>query len=249
VRSYALRWSLIGGALSLGAPAGLAVLRWITGDTVPAWNYIYTGISTLLVFMVFGWFAGRLADAKDELSVRDRLTGLHNRRYLMETLPRLRAITERRAEPLAILMLDLDRFKRVNDTHGHTIGDRTLSAVANTLGETLRDADLVTRYGGEEFVIAAAGLDAERAAEMGERIRAAIEAIGPGALGYAGPQTVSVGVASSSSEDPEALIRRADEALYEAKARGRNRVVVAPNDTGEANDRRAGPRIVVSNPQ
>ncbi len=150
----------------------------------------------------------------------DELTGLLNRTGLLETL----ADYGDRSTRYALLYLDLDRFKPVNDTHGHAAGDELLIAVARRLQREVRVGDLVARIGGDEFVVAAPDVDADTAHDLADRLRAAIaEPFGTSAGRHS--TTTSVGVAMSApGEEPEAVLRDADAALYEAKSAGRARV-------------------------
>lgn len=167
-----------------------------------------------------------LRDAQARAST-DPLTGLPNRRYFEEYVELLGR--GRRAEDaIGILMVDVDRFKALNDRHGHTIGDVVLRAIGRTIAMTVRDLDVPARFGGEEFVVLLRNPSAEVALEVGERIRGAVERIDLHDIGV-GAVTVSVG-ASVSRADGEAvatLVERADHALYRAKRGGRNRVEAA----------------------
>jgi two-component system cell cycle response regulator len=168
--------------------------------------------------------------ASIEMAVTDGLTGLHNRRYLDTHLETLVARAVNREKNLSLLITDIDRFKVINDTYGHDAGDDVLREFARRLRINVRGMDLACRYGGEEFVIVMPETPAHVAAEVAERLREQIEADGfkvengESAIDV----TVSVGVTSlrhDESEDAKALLKRADEALYEAKETGRNRVV------------------------
>ncbi|NVB37228.1 GGDEF domain-containing protein [Pseudenhygromyxa sp. WMMC2535] len=232
-KPLARRWAVSGLLLSVGAPTGLWLwMQVFAPDTPPEITHIamaYSGSATAVVFVIFGWFAGRLMDRLRAAVVRDGLTSLFNRRFLRESLPRMQAEAQRARQPLCALMLDLDHFKRVNDQHGHLVGDQTLRAVAEALQQHSRDADLVSRYGGEEFAVLCPKTDADTGRQVAERLRAAIEALGPEALGHPGPQTVSVGVAVQSPGNrlaPETLLEHADLALYQSKRTGRNRASV-----------------------
>jgi diguanylate cyclase (GGDEF)-like protein len=164
------------------------------------------------------------------LSTTDPVTGLRNRRYVSEFLSVevLRAV--RYHTPLAVLLLDLDLFKRVNDTHGHRVGDAVLQVVADTLRASLRATDLAGRYGGEEFLVVLPQTDLAGGAVLAERVRVAIEETAIDvAADTALSVTVSVGVAAleGAAQTVEQLVERADAALYAAKDAGRNRVVSA----------------------
>lgn len=176
------------------------------------------------------------------LSRSDALTGLSNRRYFEERLQVEFARSSRYRSPLALVMLDVDHFKQLNDRYGHPFGDQVLRAVAQAARERLRDTDLLARYGGEEFVALLPETGLREAYGVAERVRAGIEALRlyfeptgeptGGADGDAAPRvrvgcTASLGCASFPAGDvnePEHLVRAADDALYAAKESGRNRV-------------------------
>lgn len=166
-----------------------------------------------------------------ELAVTDPLTGLHNRRYLDNHLRVLFNRSVARGRAMSVLITDIDRFKQVNDTHGHDAGDEVLKEFANRIRAAVRGADLACRYGGEEFVIVMPDTSADVAAAVAERLRASIEGR---AFALRGSDlslnvTASFGISSriASIETPEQLMKHADRALYEAKNSGRNRVVAA----------------------
>jgi diguanylate cyclase (GGDEF)-like protein len=162
------------------------------------------------------------------LAVTDELTGVANRRRLMEGLQEAMAFARRRDAPLSILLADLDRFKEVNDRLGHATGDEVLRRVAQSMAAALRTEDLLGRYGGDEFVAVLPGTGGVGAREAGERLRRALASpdLGLPFESESGPLTISVGIASynRSIVDTAEMVRRADEALYRAKAAGRNRV-------------------------
>ena len=164
-----------------------------------------------------------------ELAVTDELTGLNNRRFMEGQII---ALVERAAaggDPVAALMIDIDHFKKINDTYGHDVGDEVLREFAARLASNVRAIDLPCRYGGEEFTVIMPGASIEAAERVAERIR--LHVAGAPFRVAAGSEllnvTISIGVAASMGEHdtPEALIKRADEAVYEAKAGGRNRVI------------------------
>lgn len=162
-----------------------------------------------------------------EQSRRDGLTGLHNRRHFDEHYAVLAAQAVRRREPLAVLMMDLDHFKKLNDTRGHPAGDACLREIAELLRSVMRSTDLVARYGGEEFVIALPATDAEGAAHIAERIRQRVEQAPIHHDGADFQVTCSIGMATTIPVDSVramALLQKADDALYDAKRLGRNRV-------------------------
>jgi len=162
-----------------------------------------------------------------ELSITDGLTGLYNRKHLMETLTAEVARAGRLKHPFAVLMVDIDRFKRYNDTYGHLAGDQLLSRIPTLFKEATRNIDYVARYGGEEFLVILHEVGADGALQVAERIRARVAAEMFPPAGQ--PVTVSIGVATfpEHGDSPEAIVTSADGALYEAKRGGRNRVVVA----------------------
>ena len=165
-------------------------------------------------------------DATHALAIRDPLTGLYTRYHLNELAPRMVALHDRfRHAAFALLVLDVDHFKRVNDEYGHLVGDRALKAVAGEVSRATRAPDVPVRFGGEEILVLANVADLDGACQMAERLRAGVEALAIVADGVQFKITVSIGVAMHrAGESFEELLRRADAALYGAKAQGRNRV-------------------------
>ncbi len=160
-----------------------------------------------------------------EQSVTDELTGLPNRRALIERLSGEVERARRHGTRFSLVMIDVDRFKQYNDTFGHVAGDEALQAISDILRVQTRASDVVGRWGGEEFVAVLAGTDAEGAERLGERYRSATESW----AWQLAPVTVSVGIANSTDEivDIDQLMVAADQAMYRAKAHGGNRVVAA----------------------
>lgn len=165
-------------------------------------------------------------------ATRDPLTSLFNRRYFEDEVSKqiLKAKTD--GTPFSVLMIDADKFKNVNDTYGHKVGDKVLIELASTSERALRDKDIVARYGGEEFVVFLPGISAEQARGVADRLRESIASV----VVYSDENrpvsfTVSIGVSSFEiSDNIDTLIKTADEALYRAKQNGRNRVEVFTKD-------------------
>ena len=168
-------------------------------------------------------------DQSLEAAVTDPLTGLHNRRYMTSQLEPLVARAVRDGKPVGALLLDIDHFKKINDSFGHDVGDEVLREFAVRLATNVRAIDLPCRYGGEEFVVVMPETTLEEAGRIAERIRLHV---GSSPFRVSNGReiltvTISIGVAASLGgvDTPEALLKRADEALYEAKQTGRNRVI------------------------
>ena len=155
------------------------------------------------------------------MAITDELTGLTNRRHMMHMLRRQKAVADRGGNGFCVCFFDLDRFKSINDRMGHHVGDVVLKRFSSEVQRQLRDSDMFARFGGEEFVLLANGVDLERAAIAADRIRKAIEALRFIDVASDLTVTVSGGVAQfRSKEKIEALLSRADQALYAAKGRG-----------------------------
>jgi diguanylate cyclase (GGDEF)-like protein len=168
-------------------------------------------------------------------AMTDPLTGLYNRRYLVERLQEERSRSARNGHRLAAIMLDIDQFKRVNDQYGHDAGDLVLMDLATTIKAAVRAEDIVARYGGEEFCVLVPDIPAPEAERIAERLRQAIdERVLPAGAGV-GHMTVSVGVAHLSvTDEGESLFSRADQAMYAGKHHGGNMVWVAVEHGGYA---------------
>ncbi|GAB4212801.1 MAG: hypothetical protein Fur007_05740 [Rhodoferax sp.] len=167
-----------------------------------------------------------------ELSLKDPLTGLSNRRHFQSVLAREIDVVARSGEPALLLMLDIDHFKKVNDTHGHPVGDQVLQVVAQTLQHCVRPMDTVARFGGEEFVAILPSCQLGFGHQVAERIRESVAALRiPLASGEKLRITISIGGAFAPRwvrSTPDLWLDRADIELYRAKTEGRNRVCIEP---------------------
>ena len=160
-------------------------------------------------------------------ALRDPLTKLFNKRYLMDRLDSELKFAQRHETAVSLLLLDIDHFKKVNDTHGHLAGDAVLANLAQVLARAVRNEDVVARFGGEEFAIILRAIGIEPAAHMAERMRKLVEATQAPFNALQLKATVSIGVAcfpTTPAKTPEELVEAADKALYQAKNDGRNRV-------------------------
>ncbi len=172
-----------------------------------------------------------LLEESQRLAATDALTGLANRRHAAEVLTRELARCSRYSHPLMIALIDVDFFKRVNDSHGHVVGDRALCHVADVLRSALRETDLIARWGGEEFLVLLPNTSKAGSRVAAERLRAAV-ARSPLSLGEGKtlPLSVSIGLAGCNGQGLDGLLDEADRALYRAKDLGRNRVEAADGD-------------------
>ncbi len=169
----------------------------------------------------------RLMESLRDSTLRDPMTGLNNRRFLEEYVETLVAGVHRKNSHVAILMLDLDYFKMVNDTYGHDAGDAVLKALANVLKQSVRASVLVIRYGGEEFLIILVDSQGDAAVQVAENIRGAVEALKVQVAGIVLQKTISIGISDfpTDSDTFWQAVKFADVALYQAKEKGRNRVI------------------------
>lgn len=234
-----LLYPLVGAAFGLGAPGGLLVVRVLTSplpfrDAVvenvssDVVTFGYVGASTVFAFAVFGWLLGRTVDRLRATSITDPLTGLYNRRYFHERLSTELRRATRYGSHLALLLVDVDELKVINDRHGHEAGDLAIIAVARAIAETCRVTDVAARFGGDEFVVLAPGVQAHGALELAARIRAALRDL-PVSAGQVAPG-VSIGITDATligEPSAEKMYAAADTALYAAKKQGRDQAVVA----------------------
>ncbi len=246
-RRAVLLGALTSGVLLLGASIAtmLGLVRYAPlyrrvpledGRIATWWHIEMLLIVVLTISLVVGIFLYVLARLRDReanlarLSKIDPLTGAMNRRQFVATFERELARSERHRHCLAIVIVDLDHFKNINDRHGHLTGDAVLVAASAALAQELRAEDALARYGGEEFVLLLPATDGEGARAVAERCRLRLAETPIVANGASVSLTASFGVVARAPGDParpEDLLRAADEALYRAKREGRNRVVAA----------------------
>ncbi len=250
-RPRRLVYPTVGVLLSVGLVLGLLALQgWVGHRAAVPWRiadelrrqplvYAYLLVATVAITSLLGWLVGRKEDLLEALSVTDPLTGLANRRRLLSAFADELNRSARYGTPLALLLIDLDRLKEINDRRGHAQGDRALQLVAESLRKSCRATDLPARTGGDEFLVLATNTSAGEALALAHRVCATVRRLGlpaekekpvpssaPG-LGV----TVSIGVADLDDITMPtfvALHAAADGALYAAKAAGRDRALAAP---------------------
>ena len=225
--------------LAAGAPLGWLTLRAIAGHP-PAdeigndWAlYLYLWIPTTAAFGIFGAVLGshedelgRISKRFEDEAVTDPLTGLHNRRYLRARLDETLSEASREASDISVVLLDLDHFKEINDSLGHSTGDLVLRRVGQAIEESARAGETSARTGGEEFALILPGASLTQALEAAERVRRRIGQVrfpvGEGPKRISASAGVATGAGQQST--PERLLEAADQALYRAKRNGRDRI-------------------------
>jgi diguanylate cyclase (GGDEF)-like protein len=238
-------WHLCLPLMAQGEALGVLYFTVSTNGDKTRINKSLTTDSKLLFYMNFSETLAmalanmRLRESLQHQAIRDPLTGLFNRRYLHETLRRELKRVARAEEPLTAVTIDIDHFKKFNDTHGHDAGDEVLKTVAEILQSRTRAEDIACRLGGEEFALVYPGMPAEVAIGRVESILKEVQAHEIFHLGKKlDPVTLSAGIAvfPSHAEDPDALLHAADQALYQSKKAGRNRSTLADMPAMEASE-------------
>jgi diguanylate cyclase (GGDEF)-like protein len=209
----------------------------LAGRGDPVLAAVSATVCSVVLTPLVGWCILRLVFELDRtrqrltvLATRDDLTGVHNRRHFMEVVQREWDRARRYNQPAALLLIDADHFKRINDGHGHLCGDELLRCIAHSVGQQLRQADLLARFGGEELIVFLPHTDPLGALDVAERIREKVQGITVPWQSASVGTTVSIGVAPLRAELPSLdwMIHEADTALYAAKADGRNCVRTLP---------------------
>lgn len=240
-----LTYPLIGAVLGAGAPVGSFLLRYLVFPTVRqqpfddlranVFFYSYDLVATSLVFAIAGIIAGRRTDRLQrgeafyhELSEHDALTGLHNHRALLDRYRRALDHAVATREPLAIILVDVDKLKAINDTFGHPAGSEALIHVADALRHSKRAADIAARWGGDEFAILLEDADAAAAMRVAEGVIAHLGRTPLRLEHTTEPVSVTIGICASAQPSSSSdLFAAADRALFAGKARGRSTIEVA----------------------
>ena len=236
----------IGSGVGIGVSVAAVVLYHLANPVLLTLGYREPDLVQVVLFVAVGIVTGRLADDArrlHRLAMTDDLTGLHNLRSFEARLIRMVRACRRTRVPLSMLVLDVDRLKSINDTHGHLAGAEAVRTLGHVLAERLPETAVACRYGGDEFVVAIPGCSEAQATTIANDLRGAISSTAPVLAGErfaAGTMSISVGVACQSFDSPtpvssavddvgtgEALFRAADRGLYAAKEDGRNRVSLA----------------------
>lgn len=220
--------------MALRIPIDLGVLHLDPSADLGIRGTMFTA-TALLAFSFVGMFVAETTRRLHQETRTDPLTGLRNRRAIEEIATQEVATARRLGSPLHLLMLDIDHFKRLNDTWGHALGDRALRALSGVLLTVTGADDRVTRMGGEEFAVLLPGCDLYAAREIAERLRATVEGLRLNEKDEIASFTVSIGISSWRPGEVgwNEMLRRADEALYCAKREGRNQVIVSGLDAAE----------------
>ena len=230
------RRALQGFILSWGSPLGWILIQLLLGRNpfsetyFDIYLYFYLSIATAIVFTGFGYFVGRSEEAYNSLSLKDALTGLYNNRFFHQRLHEEYARHRRSGLPLSLIHIDLDHFKRVNDSYGHQTGDQVLKVVSNAMLSVCRGGELVARVGGEEFCVILYSCSLEQAIQVAKRLQEAISSTDNAAPnGEIFSMTASLGVActDTSMGTEWQLFSAADQAMYRAKRNGRDRIEIA----------------------
>jgi diguanylate cyclase (GGDEF)-like protein len=229
IAAYGVLIAMLLGRVALSYTGGLRLGSITDSNLVQAATFVLATLCLMLISLGLVLMTKEQADARNRrLALQDDLTGLNNRRFIFEVLGQQLALAERHGWPMALLIVDVDHFKRVNDTHGHLIGDQVLRELAACIRSRLRAQDIAGRWGGEEFIVLLPDTDATGATVLAEDLRVAVQqlrCLDP--QGRPLPLTVSIGLHAQpqpTSRQRDELLAAADQAMYQAKRLGRNRV-------------------------
>lgn len=231
-------YTMVGAVLAAGAPLGWELVAYLKDNyklNIDLYNYLF--FSSLIVFSVFGFIMGYFHDQVKALADSDPLTGLLNQVSFYKIVNYLYRLAMRKEETISIVMLDIDYFKKVNDTNNHLVGSYVLKEIGKILSNITRNSDAVARFGGDEFIIFLSNVIEDKFEEIPERIRSTIEKHLFKFQKFNIQITVSVGVVVADATkkiDLKELVTAADEALYQAKHEGRNKVVIKKINASEA---------------
>ncbi len=188
-------------------------------------NIIFMFMALFVLILFLAYLTYKQQRKLKNLSEVDTLSGLYNRRYINAKLDSEIERFKRYQTPLSVILLDIDHFKKINDTYGHDVGDMVIQKISQLLKSSIRKGDIIARWGGEEFLVVVANSNIDGAAALAGKIRAAVESCD---FGFGRDVTISLGVASMNENiTQDELVKKADEALYKAKEGGRNRIVKA----------------------
>ena len=226
--------ALYGIAFAMIAPIGWIGLQWLAGrdpfapENLDPLLYAYITIAGAALYALIGYMIGKREQTMTDLALSDSLTGLYNKRYFQNRLEQEFERFQRYGTPMSLVQIDLDHFKRVNDTWGHQAGDEVLKAVAQLINDNLRTGEIAARVGGEELCIIVCNSKAQAAFQLAERLRKAIETMEIDWQGNIIRISASFGIANA---EPDILTKwqlyeRADKALYQAKEHGRNLSII-----------------------
>ena len=225
---------LQGGVGALGSPLGWLCIEWLSGKGIvesflaQPGLYAYLLFGTMFAFTIFGFYVGNYESRSWTLAIRDTLTGVFNRRYLEAHLEKELARFHRSGRAFSLACLDIDHFKKVNDTYGHAVGDEVLKGLVDVVSQNIRGYDILSRVGGEEFVVFMPDISEQDAQRIMTRLLDEVRFKAfSGDNGDSFHITISIGLTTIQDSDtiPKAL-KRADEAMYQAKQSGRNRLVI-----------------------
>lgn len=223
-----------GFALSLGAPVGWFLIELLNGT--PAFQsidkyfgvYLYMLFGTATTFTSFGVYVGHNEIRLSKLALFDAITNLYNQRYFAERLHEEFLLAKRTGAPLALVMIDLDNFKQINDTYGHLAGDQLLKDIAKEMHNCVREGEILARTGGDEFCLILPGCAPQDSIKTAKRIREAVCKSKTGFTDGASVSiTASIGIANSENvvaKNEQELLRLADQKMYEAKDAGRDQI-------------------------